>query len=169
MEQEIRKNDGLPFTSKATLSSVLSKKGLIDQYDMVEKDGEWIGVLITADSAQEPKPGEKLIKCRVYRSNCDPDNKDMPISVTVNSITNKKTFWPGEEVELSSSHIDVLKNSVEEVRIPIPPESGVYSSTNPIAVAKNFYPSMQAEVNPVDNTITMISRTPNYIIETVDR
>lgn len=109
----------------------------------------------------------KSIKCRVYRANVDPDNKDMPISVTVNSLSNKKTFWPGEEVELSLSHVAVLKNSVEETRIQIPPESGIYASKDPVAVAKNFYPSMVPEVSQIDNTISMVSKIPNYIIETV--
>lgn len=163
MEQEIRKNDGLPFTTKAALSSVLAKKGIAEHYDMVEEDGEWIGTLNTGSEAAK----SELIKCRVYRSNVDPDNKDMPISVTVNNISNKKIFWPGEEVLLSQAHIDVLKNSIDSVRIPIPAESGIYSSANPEAVARNFYPSMMVERNRIDNTIIMTSKTPNFIIETI--
>lgn len=162
MNEEIRKIDGTPFGNKGSLAIALEQKKLTDTYEAVEKDGGWVGVYFPKT---ESEPKVKLIKCRVHRSNCDPDNKDMPISVTVNSISNKKTFWPGEEIELTQSHINVLKDSVEEVRLPIPPESGIYASKDPIAVAKNFFPSMTPEVNPVDNTITMISRTPNYIVE----
>ena len=156
--EEIKKIDGTPFGNKGSLAIALKDKGLTATYDPVEKAGGWSGV-----AAEKPKP--KGIKCRVQRSNCDPDNRDMPISVTVNSIFNKKKFWPGEEVELTQAHINVLRDSIEEVRIPIPPESGIYSSKDPIALAKNFYPAMSPEVNPADNTITMTSRVPNYIVE----
>jgi len=159
---EIRKSDGSVFGNKGSLAIALNQKGLTDSHDMVEKDDGWVG-MPKVEAVQE-----KLIKCRVHRSNCDPDNRDMPISVTVNSISNKKVFWPGEEVLLTQAHINVLKDSVEENRILIPPESGIYASKDPIAVAKNFYPSMRAEVNPTDNTISMISRVPNYIIEKID-
>jgi len=159
---EIRKSDGSVFGNKGSLAIALTQKGLTDSHDMVEKDDGWVGI---PKEAVEP---EKLIKCRVHRSNCDPDNRDMPISVTVNSISNKKVFWPGEEVLLTKAHINVLKDSVEENRILIPPESGIYASKDPIAVARNFYPTMRPEVNPSDNTISMISRIPNYIIELVD-
>lgn len=159
---EIRKSDGSVFGNKGSLAIALTQKGLTDSHDMVEKDDGWVGI---PKNAATP---EKLIKCRVHRSNCDPDNRDMPISITVNTISKKKVFWPGEEVLLTKSHINVLKDSVEENRILIPPESGIYASKDPIAVARNFYPAMRPEVNPSDNTISMISRIPNYIIELVE-
>ena len=162
--EEIRKLDGKPFGNKGSLAIALKEKGLTDTYETVERDGGWVGIYM-AEKATPKKT--LLIKCRVHRSNCDPDNKDMPISVTPNSISNRKTFWPGEEVELTQAHIDILKNSVEEVRLTIPPESGIYAAKDPIAVAKNFYPAMTAEVSQMDNTISMISRTPNYILEMI--
>lgn len=160
--EEIRTKDEKPFGNKGSLAIALKGKNLTDTYEAVEKDGGWVGVFV-AEKATPKKP--RLIKCRVHRSNCDPDNKDTPISVTPNAITNRKVFWPGEEVSLTQSHIDILKNSVEEIRIQIPPESGIYAAKDPVAVAKNYYPAMTAEINPQDNTISMISRTPNYLIE----
>jgi hypothetical protein len=165
MEQILTKN-GEPFGNKASLISALQQKGLVENYDAIEKDGGWVGIP-KVKKDKEPPLG-KVVKCRVYRSNVDPDNRDMPISVTVNSISNKKIFWPGEEVELSEAHINVLKDSVEETRIHIPPESGIYASKDPIAVARNFYPNMKAEVNPMDNTISMVSRVPNFLVEISD-
>lgn len=150
--KNITKADGTPFGNKPSLVRALNEQGLTG-YDAIEKDGGFIGV----------KPDK--IKCRIHRANCDPDNRDMPISVTVNNSSSKKVFWPGEEIELTQAHINVLKDSVEEVRISIPSESGIYASKDPVAVAKNQYPSMKAVVNPMNNMITMIRRIPNYVIE----
>lgn len=161
--EEIKTKDGKVFGNKGSLAIALKEKNLTDTYEAIEKDGGWVGIFI-AEKVKE----KKLIKCRVHRSNCDPDNKDMPISVTPNSISNRKIFWPGEEVELTQSHINILKDSVEEVRLPIPLESGIYASKDPVAVAKNFYPAMTPEIDPMNNMITMVSRIPNYIIETID-
>ena len=55
------------------------------------------------------KPKQKTKKVRVHRSNVDPDNKDVQISVCVNTAANRKIFWPGEEVELTESQIGALK------------------------------------------------------------
>jgi len=153
---EIRKGDGSPFGNKGPLVTAIKKQGAMKTHEVIEKDGGFIAVL---------KKAKKLIKCRIHRSNCDPENRDMPISVTVNSSSNKKVFWPGQEIELSESHINVLKDSVEEFRIPIPSESGIYASKDPVTVARNSFPTMKAEINPADNMITMVSRIPNYIIE----
>lgn len=172
---DVRKDDGTSFKSKAALASVLKGQGKKDSYDLVEKDGGWVGVFNPKKKAQleaEAKAKEEakaiaknLIKCKVYRSNIDPDNKDNPIQVTANVISNKRVFWPGEEVSLTQTHINILRDSVEETRIPIPAESGIYASKDPVAVAKNFYPSMTAEISQMDGTITMVSKIPNYIIE----
>jgi hypothetical protein len=167
--EEIRREDGDVFKSKAPLAAALSQRGLTESYNIIEKEDGFVAV---------PKePGEitnkvvpknkKVKKYRVHRSNCDPDNKDVLISVTFNTAANRMAFWPGEEVELTESQVNVLKNSVEEVRIVLPPESGVYSSENPLVVAKSFYPNMQAELDRSTNLITMVQRTPNYIIEEV--
>jgi len=165
--EEIRKTDGTAFGNKGSLVIAIEQKGLQkDQYNMVEKDGGWVGISIEKDELPK-KEKPKLFKCRVFRSNCDPDNRDMPISITPNTISQRKVFWPGEEVELNQMHINILKDSAEETRLPIPADSGIYASKDPIAVAKNFYPSMKAEINPMDNTICMISRVPNYIVELI--
>lgn len=156
---EIRKADGEPFGNKGSLAIALKNQGIENTYEAIEKDGGFIGVPIVAT--------KKLTKCRVHRSNVDPDNKDMVISLTVNSISNKKTFWPGEEVELTQSQISVLKDSVEEVRIEIPPESGIYSSKDPVSVAKAQNPGFSAEIDRATGLITLVQRVPNYIIEVV--
>jgi len=104
---------------------------------------------------------------RVHRSNVDPDNRNLPIYVCVNNPSEKLTFWPGEEVKLTESQISVLKDSVEEVRIIIPSESGIYEAKNPIVAAKNYYPDMTPAKDPVTGLIVMTQRVPNYIIETV--
>lgn len=151
---------GEPFAKKGVLAMALQKSGLKDQYEPFEiESGKWVG-------RKKEKP--KTIKCRVHRSNVDPDNKDLMISINVNEKSKKKVFFPGQEVELLEEHINVLRNSVEEVRLTIPAESGIYESANPVQVAKNFYPNMAAQVDPASGLITMIQRTPNYIIERIE-
>ena len=91
MTANFLKEDGTAFGNKGVLMSLLKQKGLENKYDPEETKDGWIGVL-KKEAVVAEKP--KLIKCRVYRSNVDPDNRDMPISVTFNSISNKRTFWP---------------------------------------------------------------------------
>ena len=151
---------GEPFGKKGALAMALQKHGLGDGYEPVEiEPGRWIG-------KKKEKP--KVTKCRVHRSNVDPDNRDLIISINVNEKSKKKVFFPGQEVELLPEHISVLQNSVEEVRLNIPAESGIYESANPLQVARNLYPNMTPEVDPASGTITMIQRTPNYIIERIE-
>ena len=125
-----------------------------------------LGIKIEEKKAGRPK---KFTKVRVHRSNVDPDNKDTIISVCVNSPAERKRFWPGEEVKLTEAQIGVLKNSVDEVRIEIPSDSGIYQSKNPLVVAKNSYQGMTPEQDQVTGIIIMTSRSPNYIIEYLDR
>ncbi|MBW2036426.1 MAG: hypothetical protein JRI41_02940 [Deltaproteobacteria bacterium] len=173
------------FHSKEACLDMIGQKGLHGLYEVIgHEGGGWVAVPkrpeTTTQVAKRSRPTRapkkakqkssslgKLVKCRVYRSNVDPDNRDMPISVCVNSLANKKIFWPGEEVELHEAHINVLKDSVEETRILIPPESGVYASKDPLSVAQGFYPNMTGSINSMDNMITMTSRIPNYLVEVV--
>jgi len=111
---------------------------------------------------------KKYKTVRVHRSNVDPDNRDLPISVCVNNPAERKRFWPGEEVKLTEAQINVLKTSVEEMRIEIPADSGIYQSKNPMVVARNSYPGMTPEQDQITGIIFMTTRTPNYIIEFVD-
>jgi len=165
---EIRKEDGTPFGNKGSLVMALQRQELTDTYEMVEKEGGWVGVKKTECPPKETKPQKpKVTKCRVHRSNCDPDNRDMQISVTVNNAANKKVFWPGQEVELTDSQLGVLRDSVEEVKLVIPPESAVYSAKDPVAVARGYYPNMTAEVASATGIISMVSRIPNFIVEAV--
>ena len=168
--EEIRKSDGTPFATKNALLMTLGKKKLTDTYEAVEKDGGWVGVK-KSEEVKPKKVGFKNMPTRKYiihRTNCDPDNKNLPISITVNNIANKKVFWPGVEVELNESQIGVLKDSVEETKLDIPMESGIYESQNPMALAQSFYPNMIARRSEVTGIITMVQRTPNYIIEIVE-
>ncbi len=164
--EDIKKIDGTLFGNKASLVAVLKQKGFEDTHEAIEKEDGWVGVIKPATKKPNASK-EKLIKCRVHRTNCDPENKDMPISVTVNTANNKRVFWPGQEVELTASQIGVLKDSVQETSLPIPPESGIYDSQNPMALAKAYFPTMTPITDPVTGTINMVSRTPNYIVESI--
>jgi len=166
-------NDGKPFEDKDSVLKALEEQGLSETYEPIqlEKGAGWAGVEKSAKKKPEKKVAFKDMPTKKYiihRANVDPDNRDLPISITVNSINNKRMFWPGEEVELNESQIGVLKDSVEEVELEIPDESGIYESQNPVALVKSYYPSMRARRDPVTGRIVMTQRTPNYILELVE-
>jgi len=174
-------NDGKPFEDKDSALKALEEQELSETHEPIqlEKGAGWAGVeksptkkdITTEKDVPTPEkvafkdmPTKKYI---IHRANVDPDNRDLPISITVNSINNKKMFWPGEEVDLNASQIGVLKDSVEEIELEIPDESGIYESKNPVALAKSYYPNMRATRSSVTGRIVMTQRIPNYYFEQV--
>ena len=110
----------------------------------------------------------KKIRCRVHRSNVDPENKDLLITVNDAGVSNgKREFSPGQIVTLTQVQIDILRDSVETSEIVIPDGSGIYEQSNPKKAAESMYPGFQAAINPVDGTVVVRKYTPNYIIEPV--
>lgn len=108
----------------------------------------------------------KIIKCKVHRTNTDPDNKDIPIVVNaVGSAIGRKVFAPGQIVDLNPTQIDILQNAIEEHEIPIADDSGIYESANPKRLAEQYYPGYSARIDTITGQITMVKRIPNYIIE----
>ncbi len=156
----ILKDDGTAFKTELAAKSAMTRQDIDDAHTIKPyKDG-------FAIFAKDEKV-IKMKKYRVHRSNVDPDNRDLIITVTANSIANRKVFWPGEEVELSSTQVDILKNSIEEIKLVIPPESGIYLTANPVTAAQSQYPDMSPEIDRSTNTISMVKRIPNYVIETI--
>jgi len=97
--EDIKKIDGTLFGNKASLVAVLKQKGFEDTHEAIEKEDGWVGVIKPATKKPNASK-EKLIKCRVHRTNCDPENKDMPISVTVTRRTIKGCFGRGRKLNL---------------------------------------------------------------------
>jgi len=143
-----------PFKTKKDATEALVNEGVFDEYDVVSADtGGYVGVKREAkkESVRErpiknESPDVDLMttmkKVRVHRASGDEDNRDVQISVCVNSAKNRRVFYPGEEVELSLAQIAVLRNSVEETKLVIAPDSGIYEAKNPEAMARNHYPGM---------------------------
>ncbi len=163
MKKEITRKDGTVFQNQGAAAIALQQQGIKEFYDIViHKDGF---ICRLKDDKKAVAAARKTY--RVYRSNVDPDNKDIPISINANTPAGKKQFAPGQEVELTATQISILKNAVEETMIQIPLESGIYTSNDPQSLAKNLYPSMTPQVNLATGEITMIDRSPNFIIESV--
>ena len=165
LESDVLTKEGKPFEKKGACVISLTNKKLRATHEPVAVPGGFIGRKVEDKPKETSKPLKCDIRCRVTKSNVDPDNANMPISVTVNDRKNKKQFLPGQEVALSEAHIDVLRNSAEENRLPIPEDSGIYESRDPMALAKNQYPGMLAEIDQHTGGIVMVRRTPNYIVE----
>jgi len=179
----IKKSDGKPFKTVGNAKNALRMKGLnYDAYTIEPQDGGFVCIPIKNNmhepqmSSTEEKPKDPPViakskpnvkRVRVHRASGSPENKDTQISVCVNNPRNRKKFFPGEEVELTPSEIGVLRNSVEENVLYIPPDSGIYSAAEPLAIARNQYPGMSAQYDHVTGQIKMVKRTPNYLIEEV--
>ena len=165
--QMIMMENGQPFSKKGALAMVLQKKGLEETYEAIEYEGGgWVGVPKKIETPENDKSLTK--KVRIYRSNVDPDNKDMRISVCANNPKNRKIFFPGQEVELTPTEISILKDAVEETQVFIPSNSGIYEAKDPESVARNQWPGMQPRRDPITNLIIMVKRVPKYIIEYVE-
>lgn len=165
LESDVLTNDNKPFLQKGACVIAISRKKLNATHEPIAVPGGFVGRKVEKKPKVPKKALECNIKCRVTRTNIDPDNTDMPISVTVNDRRNKREFLPGQEVMLSRAHINVLRDSVEETRLFIPTDSGIYTSADPLGFARRQYPGMIAMEDPRTGQIMMVNRVPNYIIE----
>ena len=123
------------------------------------------------DANPATKPAEKRVKsfkCVVLRHNIDPENANLPVIVTANNFSNRKQFTPGTEVILTETEIDILKNSVEEDQIQIMPDSGIYKSRDPLALASELYAGFQPVRDPNSGQINMIRNVANYSVHVIN-
>ena len=165
MESDILTKEGKPYEKKGACVIALTQKKLRATHEPVAVPGGFIGRKVDVKPKASIKPLVCNIECRVTRTNVDPDNAMVPISVTVNDRKNKREFSPGTVVKLSKAHIDVLRNSVEETKLVIPGDSGIYESKDPLALARSQYPDMIASYDQQTGEIICTRRVPNYVVE----
>jgi len=118
--------------------------------------------------AQETYDTMKLFKCRVMRVNIEKENQDLPIHVHSNDRygNRPKQFFPNQEVLLTESEMDVLRNSAQEDYIEIPSTSGIYKTLNPLVAAESEFPGWKASWGR--RGVVVEKRTPNYAIDVTD-
>jgi hypothetical protein len=167
LESDILTNDRQPFQSKGACVIAITRAKKQTTHEPIRVPNGFIGRVVEEQDKKVVPPLECNILCRVTRSNIDADNANMVISVCVNDRKNKRTFMPGQEVALSKAHIDALRNSAEETRLTISPDSGIYLAANPLQLARNQYPGMQPEYDVNTGAIVMVQRTPNFIVEEI--
>lgn len=165
LESDVLTKEGKPYEKKGACVIALTQKKLRATHEPIAVPGGYIGRKVEEKSKEPIKPLVCDIKCRVTRTNIDPDNTTLPITVILNDRKNKREFSPGQEVMLSRGDIDLLKNCVEETRLYIPLDSGIYEARDPLAMATSQYPDMIAEKDQLTGEIVMTRRIPNYIIE----
>ena len=168
LESDILTKEGKPYERKGACVIALTQKDLRATHEPVAVPGGFIGRKVDVTPKKPVKPLVCNINCRVTRTNVDPDNAMVPIMVCVNDRKNKREFSPGQIVKLSQAHIDVLRNSVEETRLIIPGDSGIYESANPLAIARNQYPDMMPSYDPQTGEIVCTRRVPNYVVERIE-
>ena len=169
---DVLTNDGKEFSLKAQVGAALKRQGLQDSHVIWQTPkGGFIGIPSDDSRAdedhsliREPRKNAKFL-CRVYRANCDEENRDLIIKVTANGPHERAVFKPGEDTELTETQINILKDAVLDSKIEIPFNSGIYSAKNPEVAAKNQYPDFQVTRNPYTNLITMTKHLPKYIVE----
>ena len=165
LESDILTKEDKPFEKKGACVIALTQKKLRATHEPIAVPGGFIGRKVEEKPKAPIKPLKCDVKCRVTRTNIDPDNANVPISVTVNDRKNKREFPPGQIVELSQSHINVLRDAVEETRLVIPMDSGIYQAAEPLALARNQYPDMMPTHDPMTGEIVCTRRMANYIVE----
>jgi len=165
LESDVLTKAGKPFEKKGACVIALTQKKLRATHEPVAVPGGFIGRKVEDKPKISIKPLKCNIRCRVTRTNVDPDNANIPITVIVNDRKNKREFLPGQEVLLSKAHVDALRMSVEETRLVIPDDSGIYQSSDPMALARNQYPEMIPELDPMTGQIVMTRKISNYIVE----
>lgn len=169
LESDVLTKENRPFERKGACVIALTQKKLRATHEPVAVPGGFIGRKVEEEIKEPVKPLVCDIKCRVTRTNIDPDNANMVITTTVNHRKNKREFLPGQEVLLSRAHVDVLRRSVEETKLYIQEDSGIYESRDPMAMARSQYPGMIAEICPLTGQIAMVRRVPNYIVEEISQ
>ena len=118
-----------------------------------------------AEETKKEIKTDKRYRCVVHRLNTDRENADLPISVDVVGKRKKRVFYPGEEVILHDYHIEVLNNAVDSTELELPPESGIYSSENPLEQARRNYPGFKAVYSDVDGSIRLYKNAKMYSVE----
>lgn len=122
----------------------------------------------SAVKAKETDPRKIVKRVIVNRLNVAEGNQDTEIVVNDMGVNNgRKSFFPGQEVELTMAQIEILKDAIDRTQIDIPAGSGIYESDNPIAAAKKAYPGFRAAVNSHTGLIYVEKHKPNYSISDV--
>lgn len=102
----------------------------------------------------EIQPGQvKRFRVKVQRLGGDEENRKNPIQVNTGRVETggKRVFYPGETVELTSTQIELLKNSKQQTDVEIPDhggESGIYNAKNPVEAAKLEWPGYTIRLDP---------------------
>jgi len=104
----------------------------------------------------------------VNRLNVSENNQNLEIVVNDLGIKNgRKSFYPGQEVELSLAQIAILKDAVERNHIDIPTDSGAYSADNPVEAVKQLFPGFLVKQNKQTGLIYAEKHRPNYSVSEV--
>lgn len=122
-----------------------------------------------AVKAEVPKDPRKIIK-RVVVNRMNVDEKNQHLEIVVNDLgmaNGRKSFYPGQEVDLTMVQINILKDAVERTRIDIPMNSGIYEADSPLQAARSQYPGFRAVTNKHTGMIYVERAKPNYTITEV--
>ena len=121
---------------------------------------------VKAVASKDPR---KIVK-KVMVNRMNVDEKNQHLEIVVNDLGmagGRKSFYPGQEVELTMVQINILKDAVERTRIDIPAGSGVYEAENPLMAARTQFPGFRAVSDRHTGMIYAERTRPNYTITEV--
>jgi len=118
----------------------------------------------------EKDPRKIIKRVTVHWMNAAEGNQNQEIVVNdLGTENGRAAFFPGQEVNLTMTQINILKDAVERMRIDIPAGSGVYESDNPIRIIQQQHPGFQVKRRPSDGMYYAERIKPNYSIVEVDK
>ena len=113
-QMDVLTKEGKEFSLKAQVGAALKRQGLQESHVIWETPkGGFIGIENddprTGQDHSLPKETTKKKKypCKVYRANCDEENRDLVIKVTANGPHERAVFKPGEEKDLTETQINI--------------------------------------------------------------
>lgn len=123
---------------------------------------------VAAPISKDPRKITKRVI--VSRLNVDTENQDLEIVVNdLGAPSGRKSFFPGQEVDLSLVQIGILKDAVERNHIDIPAGSGVYEDSNPMDAARQMFPGFTIKQNSHTGGLYAEKHRPNYAIVEVSQ
>jgi hypothetical protein len=110
--------------------------------------------------------GPKKYVVQVFRLGGDERNRKDPIYINTGKkeTGGKIEFHPEVDVLLTETQIRILETAIEENKVEITTESGIYEMNNPKKEAEKLWPGYRIVENEVDGSLTAVREEKVYSV-----